>query len=112
MRRFVRLLTAAEFQQLAEVPAELEWFANSETPTQRAYQIDIRDFLTFVGIFARPGSARSPVPTSTPGAPPTPSSRHLSDLRKQLPDIMPDRLREWGGQGTALPLPGRGHGWE
>lgn len=53
VRRSERLLTAAEFQQLAEVPAEVEWFANIENPrTRRAYQIDIRDFMTFVGIVA------------------------------------------------------------
>ena len=46
-----RFLTAAEFQQLAAVPAEIEWFANIENKsTRRAYQIDIKDFMDFVGI--------------------------------------------------------------
>lgn len=27
-----RILTAAEFQSLADVPAEVEWFANIENP--------------------------------------------------------------------------------
>ncbi|MBK1724149.1 tyrosine-type recombinase/integrase [Thiocystis violacea] len=47
----VRILTAAEFQGLAEVPPELEWFANIDNPkTRRAYQQDVKDFSTFVGI--------------------------------------------------------------
>lgn len=51
VRRSDRLLTAAQFRQLAEVPPEIEWFANIENPrTRRAYQIDLRDFMTFVGI--------------------------------------------------------------
>src|SRR6266550_2587010 len=45
------LLTRKEFQQLADVPAEVEWFANIDNQrTQRAYQIDLRDFMSFVGI--------------------------------------------------------------
>ena len=44
-------LTREEFQNLAEVPAEVEWFANIDNPqTRRAYQIDLRDFILFVGI--------------------------------------------------------------
>ncbi|MEZ5581074.1 MAG: phage integrase N-terminal SAM-like domain-containing protein [Candidatus Competibacteraceae bacterium] len=46
-----RPLTAAEFQGLAEVPPELEWFANiTNAKTRRAYQFDVRDFTRFVGI--------------------------------------------------------------
>lgn len=46
-----RLLTAAEFQGLADVPPEAEWFANISNPrTRRAYQGDIREFMAFVGI--------------------------------------------------------------
>ncbi|MGH8580622.1 MAG: tyrosine-type recombinase/integrase, partial [Gammaproteobacteria bacterium] len=46
-------LTAAEFQQLAPVPPEIEWFANIDNKrTRRAYQIDIRAFMAFVGIAA------------------------------------------------------------
>jgi site-specific recombinase XerD len=46
-----RLLTAAEFQQLADVPAEIEWFRNLDNPhTERAYRNAIRDFMQFTGI--------------------------------------------------------------
>ncbi|KGC91211.1 hypothetical protein DP62_489 [Burkholderia pseudomallei] len=46
-----RQLTAAEFHQLGNVPPEAEWFANIDNPrTRRAYQIDLRDFMTFTGI--------------------------------------------------------------
>lgn len=46
-----RRLTAKEFQGLAAVPPEVEWFANIHNPrTRRAYQIDIHDFMTFVGV--------------------------------------------------------------
>jgi site-specific recombinase XerD len=45
------VLTAAQFQGLAEVPPELEWFANiPKAKTRRAYQLDITDFSAFVGI--------------------------------------------------------------
>ena len=46
-----RRLTAAEFQQLASVPAAIEWFANIDNPrTRRAYQGDLEDFCSFVGL--------------------------------------------------------------
>ena len=46
-----RRLTAAEFQDLAAVPAAAEWFANLDNPrTRRAYQIDLADFCSFVGL--------------------------------------------------------------
>jgi integrase/recombinase XerD len=46
-----RALTAAQFQGLADVPPELEWFANlPNEKTRRAYQLDITDFSAFVGI--------------------------------------------------------------
>ena len=45
------LLSRAEFQQLAAVPPEIEWFANIGNPqTRRAYRQDLRDFMDFVGI--------------------------------------------------------------
>jgi integrase/recombinase XerD len=45
------LLTRKEFQQFADVPPELEWFANIDNArTRRAYQIDLKDFMHFVGI--------------------------------------------------------------
>jgi integrase/recombinase XerD len=44
-------LTAAEFQGLANMPPELEWFASIESKhTRRAYELDIRDFMAFAGI--------------------------------------------------------------
>jgi site-specific recombinase XerD len=44
-------LTAAEFHQLAAVPAEAEWFANLDNPrTRRAYKTDLQDFMNFAGI--------------------------------------------------------------
>src|SRR5579864_4500358 len=46
-----RLLTAAEFQGLGEVPPEAEWFKNIRNPnTKRAYRNAIKDFMHFVGI--------------------------------------------------------------
>ncbi|WP_017842797.1 tyrosine-type recombinase/integrase [Methylotuvimicrobium buryatense] len=46
-----RALTAKQFQQLSDVPPELEWFANlSSEKTRKAYQNDIHDFAQFVGI--------------------------------------------------------------
>lgn len=46
-------LTAAEFRGLADVPPELEWFANiRNAQTRRAYQNDIREFAAFIGISA------------------------------------------------------------
>ena len=46
-----RLLTKAEFLKLAQVPPELEWFANIQNErTQRAYRNDLHDFMAFVGI--------------------------------------------------------------
>jgi len=48
-----RRLTAAQFQSLAEVPAATQWFANLDNPrTRRAYQSDLEDFCTFLGIQA------------------------------------------------------------
>jgi len=46
-----RALTAKEFLDLADVPPEVEWFANITNPrTRRAYQIDLNDFMRFAGI--------------------------------------------------------------
>ena len=53
-----RRLTAVEFQGLAEVPPEIEWFANiTNLGTRRIYKIAIRDFMRFIGI-ARPEEFR------------------------------------------------------
>ena len=54
-----RALTAAEFYKLADVPPELEWFANLRNPnTRKAYQHDLGEFRRFVGI-ARPEEFRT-----------------------------------------------------
>jgi integrase/recombinase XerD len=54
-----RLLTAAEFHRLADVPPEVGWFANLSNPnTRRAYENAIRDFMRFTGI-ARPEEFRT-----------------------------------------------------
>ncbi len=54
-----RLLTAAEFHRLADVPPEAEWFANIRNPsTRRAYQTAIGTFMRFTGI-ARPEEFRT-----------------------------------------------------
>jgi integrase/recombinase XerD len=46
-----QLLTAAAFHRLAEVPPEIEWFANIRNrSTRRAYENAIRDFMRFTGI--------------------------------------------------------------
>ena len=48
-----RKLTAREFQSLANVPPEAEWFANIENVnTRRAYKSDVHDFMAFAGIRA------------------------------------------------------------
>lgn len=57
-----RRLTAVQFQQLAEVPAAVEWFANIDNPrTRRAYKNDLEDFCGFVGL-AGAGTTRSALP--------------------------------------------------
>ena len=54
-----RLLTAAEFHRLADVPPEVEWFANIRNrSTRRAYENAIGDFMRFTGI-ARPDEFRT-----------------------------------------------------
>jgi integrase/recombinase XerD len=46
-----RKLTDKQFLALAEVPPEVEWFANLKNPnTRRAYQNDVKEFMAFVGI--------------------------------------------------------------
>lgn len=47
----ISILTAAQFRQLAEVPPEIEWFANIDSvQSRRAYQNDLRGFMQFAGI--------------------------------------------------------------
>lgn len=44
-------LTEAQFQQLADVPPAMTWFANIDNPeTRRAYQNDVEEFMAFTGI--------------------------------------------------------------
>jgi site-specific recombinase XerD len=46
-----RALTAKEFLDLADVPPEIEWFANITNPqTRRAYHNDLKDFMRFAQI--------------------------------------------------------------
>ncbi|MGH6678110.1 MAG: tyrosine-type recombinase/integrase [Bradyrhizobium sp.] len=45
------MLTAAEFHRLADVPPEVEWFANLTNPqTRRAYEAAVKDFMRFIGV--------------------------------------------------------------
>lgn len=53
-----RRLTDQQFQGLANIPPEIEWFANiSNKNTRRAYQNDVKEFQEFVGI-SRPEEFR------------------------------------------------------
>jgi site-specific recombinase XerD len=80
-----RVLTRAEFHGLAEMPAELEWFANIDNPrTRRSYRNDIEEFSRFVGI-AKPEEMRSV------------TRSHLIAWRKQL------ELRNLAGGGHLGP---------
>ena len=55
-----RALTAAQFHTLAEVPPEIEWFANITNPrTRAAYEADVKEFVRFVGIRAPEQCRRS-----------------------------------------------------
>jgi integrase/recombinase XerD len=48
-----RILTRPEFQRLAEVPPEVEWFANIKNEnTRKAYRADLSAFMKFTGIAA------------------------------------------------------------
>ena len=54
-----RALTAAEFSKLADIPPEIEWFANLRNPhTRAAYEHDLREFQQFVGM-TRPEEFRT-----------------------------------------------------
>ena len=53
-----RLLTAEQFQELADVPAALVWLGNIDNPnTRRAYEGDVEAFIAFCGI-ERPDELR------------------------------------------------------
>ena len=46
-----RMLTDAEFHRLADVPPEIEWFANlANAHTRRAYENAVKDFMRFADI--------------------------------------------------------------
>ena len=46
-----RVLTPAQYGDLAEVPPELEWLANlTNRKTREAYRIDVQEFSTFAGL--------------------------------------------------------------
>jgi integrase/recombinase XerD len=54
-----RLLTAEVYQRLADVPPEIEWFANlGNKATRRAYENALQDFMQFTGII-RPDEFRT-----------------------------------------------------
>jgi site-specific recombinase XerD len=54
-----RRLTSANFQKLADVPPEVEWFNNIKNKsTKRAYENAVRDFIHFTGI-TRPEQFRT-----------------------------------------------------
>src|SRR2546427_10750085 len=84
-----RALTAAEFIKLADVPSEIEWFANLRNPnTRAAYENDLREFSRFVGI-ERPEEFRSVTRAHViawrndlerRGCAPPPIQRHLAAL--------------------------------
>jgi len=47
-----RLLTQSEFKRLADVPPEIEWFANLKNPnTRRAYRNVVMHYAKKLGIF-------------------------------------------------------------
>lgn len=46
-----RQLSKETFNQLRDMPPEVEWFANiSNARTRRAYKVDLQDFMEFVGL--------------------------------------------------------------
>jgi len=76
-----RLLTNAEFTALANVPPEVEWFANIVNPnSRRAYQNDLRHFMRFAGI-VRPEDFRLV------------SRAHVIAWRKTLEPLAPASVR-------------------
>jgi hypothetical protein len=45
--RVSRMVTAAEFQKLADVPPEVEWFANLTNVHTLTYENAVKDFMRF-----------------------------------------------------------------
>jgi site-specific recombinase XerD len=81
-----RALTSAEFHQLSEVPAEIEWFANIHSEkTRQAYQNDLRDFSRFIGI-DKPEEFRTVTRAHVIAWRKTLEERHFSDatVRRKL----------------------------
>ena len=51
MPAVTRVLTPAQYGDLAEVPPELEWLANiTNRKTRETYRLDVREFSTFAGL--------------------------------------------------------------
>ena len=89
-----RLISAAEFQQLADVPAAAEWLANVDNPnTRRAYGRDVGEFMSMLGIGFR-----------APPRPAGPRHRLAEDARGPGPRSG-DPAAEALGRLLALPLP-------
>ncbi len=79
-------LNPAQFGELADVPPELEWLANITNPkTQRAYRIDVREFMLFTGLHD-PASLRSVARSHIIAWRKHLESRHLShaSIRRKL----------------------------
>ena len=91
-----RLISAAEFQELAEVPAAAEWLANVDNPnTRRAYGSDVG------GVHV---DARDPPLRRAPARPPGPRHRLAEDARGAR-SRSGDPAAEALGRLLALPLP-------
>jgi len=81
IRNGERLLTNAEFTALADVPPEVEWFANIVNPnSRRAYRNDLLHFMRFTGI-VRPEEFRLV------------SRAHVIAWRKTLEPLAPASVR-------------------
>src|ERR1700684_2944550 len=84
-----RLLTAAAFQKLADVPPEVEWFANlSNRHTRRAYENAVKDFMRFAGI-RRPEEFRTVTRAHRIACRDEPRRRELggATIRHRLPSL-------------------------
>jgi hypothetical protein len=72
-----RLLTAERFQRLADVPPEIEWFANlGNKATRRADENAIGDFMKFTGI-VKPEEFRTVNRAHVPLCPTAPAASGL-----------------------------------
>ena len=67
MRTLKGPLTLIEYQKLADVPSELEWFANIDnSKTQWAYKVDIEDVTGFMGTKNPEGMTKYELPVVRP----------------------------------------------